>query len=241
LTLVPILACFDDRAILRLCPRRLRSWLERRLSPDRPAGRGQTWAVRILAVLVAYKSLAVVDNLFFAKHQAMNRDFDRLSLVNTYGAFGSVGNERYEIVIEGTLADDPNAPDDQWRAFELPCKPGDVSRRPCLLGPYHRRLDWLIWFAAMNDQIRDPWVLHLVYKLLDGDTTIRQLVIDPFGGTPPKWVRIRRFRYWLQPYSSPTWWRRELTEPSWLQPISLKTEGLMDTLANYDWPSPSQK
>ena len=37
-------------------------------------------------------------------------------------------------------------------------------------------------------------MLHLVWKLLDGDTTIRELLaVDPFDGKPPKWVRIRRF------------------------------------------------
>jgi hypothetical protein len=240
LTLVPILACFDDRAILRVTPRRLRTWLEARIHAA-PARKGHTWAARAFAVLVVIKSWAVVDNLFFAKHQAMNRDFDRLSLVNTYGAFGSVGSERYEIVIEGTLAPDPAAPDAEWRAYELPCKPGDVTRRPCILGPYHRRLDWLIWFSAMNDKIRDPWIVHLAYKLLDGDTTIREQLIDPFDGTPPRWVRIQRYRYWLQPYGADTWWRRELVEPVWLEPISLETEGLMEVLARYRWPSKSAK
>ena len=38
-----------------------------------------------------------------------------------------------------------------------------------MLGPYHRRLDWLIWFSAMDDQPNDPWIIHLVWKLLDGD------------------------------------------------------------------------
>ncbi len=234
LTLVPILACFDDRALLRVMPRRVRAWIMARLGQGAP-GRGHTWAVRVFAVLVVIKSWNVVDNLFFAKHQAMNRDFDRLSLVNTYGAFGSVGEERYEIVIEGTLSTDPQAADAEWRAYELPCKPGDITRRPCLLGPYHRRLDWLIWFAAMNDKIRDPWVVHLAAKLLDGDATIRELVIDPFGGTPPKWIRMQRYRYWLQPYSADTWWRRQLVEPVWLEPISLTTPGLRETLERYGW------
>ena len=44
----------------------------------------------------------------FAKHQAMNRSFDALALVNTYGAFGSVGDTRYELVIEGTRDADPD-------------------------------------------------------------------------------------------------------------------------------------
>lgn len=238
LTLVPVLACFDDQAILWITPRRLRAWITARLGQG-PPGRGHTWAVRIFAVLVMIKSWAVVDNLLFAKHQAMNRAFDRLSLVNTYGAFGSVGSERYEIVIEGTQSPDAHAPDSEWRAYELPCKPGDVARRPCLLGPYHRRLDWLIWFAAMNDQLRDPWLVHLAYKLLDGDRTIRELVIDPFGGAPPKWIRMQRYRYWLQPYSADTWWRRELVDPVWLEPINLETPGFRDVLAPHGWPSPS--
>ncbi len=240
LTLVPILACFDDQALLRVMPRRLRAWVEARLGQG-PAGKGHTWAVRVFAVLVVIKSWAVVDNLFFAKRQAMNRAFDRLSLVNAYGAFGTVGSERYELVIEGTLAQTPGAPDAEWRAYELPCKPGDVSRRPCTLGPYHRRLDWLIWFAAMYDKLHDPWLVHLAYKLLDGDRTIRELVIDPFAGTPPNWVRIQRYRYWMQPYSADTWWRRERVEAVWLEPISLTTPGFAEILARYRWPSPSAR
>ena len=63
---------------------------------------------------------------------------------------------------------------------------GDLTRRPYVLGPHHLRLDWLIWFAAMNDQLRDPWVLHLVWKLLDRDKSIRKLLaVDPFDGAVP--------------------------------------------------------
>ena len=34
--------------------------------------------------------------------QVMNTSFNPLQIVNTYGAFGSITRERYEIVIEGT-------------------------------------------------------------------------------------------------------------------------------------------
>ena len=84
-------------------------------------------AVGVFAGLVCFKSCAVIDNLA-SHHQAMNRSYDRLALVNTYGAFGDVGDARYELVIEGTLAADPHAPDGEWRAYELPCKPGDARR-----------------------------------------------------------------------------------------------------------------
>lgn len=71
----------------------------------------------------------------------------------------------------------------------------------------------------MYEQPRDPWLAQLVRKLLDGDPTIRALLHDPFGGTPPSWIRIQRYRYHLQPYSAPTWWTRELVDPDWLPPV----------------------
>ncbi|MEO8845749.1 MAG: lipase maturation factor family protein [Kofleriaceae bacterium] len=194
---------------------------------------GHQLAIGVFAALVAIKSGVVVENLA-SKHQAMNRNYDRLELVNTYGAFGSVGAVRHELVIEGTR--DANPDTATWSAYELPCKPGALDRRPCILGPYHLRLDWLIWFAAMNDRLADPWLLHLVFKLLDGDTTIRKLIaVDPFDGAAPTFVRIRRFVYH---FGSETWWTRD-HEELWLPPISLDEPGLRETLGEYGWPSPS--
>jgi hypothetical protein len=277
LTLVPILACFDDDFLLALMPRRPRGWVRARLHPVTQrdgwqllcamwiggavilmfvglwwvtiAMAGGAIALRrhvprrrpidghqilagVFAALVIVKSWPVVDNLT-SKHQAMNTEYDRLAIVNTYGAFGSVGDVRHELVIEGSM-------DGQtWKAYELPCKPGALDRRPCVLGPYHRRLDWLIWFSAMYDQPEDPWILHLVWKLLDGDTTVRELLaVDPFDGKPPRWVRIRRFVYHLEPYGSPTWWTRD-SEQLWLPPVSKDTAALRQVLAEFGWPSPS--
>lgn len=191
----------------------------------------QIW-VALFAGLVAVKSLDVVANLA-SKHQAMNRSYDALALVNTYGAFGSVGKTRYELIFEGTLAEEPDA-NAVWKPYEFPCKPGDVDRAPCVLGPYHRRLDWLIWFAAMSDTPRDAWVLHFIYKLLAGDAGIRRLVDDPFDGTAPRWVRVRRFVY---TFGDDTWWTRS-HEQLWLPPIEVDDPELLRVLAQFNWPSP---
>jgi len=240
LTLVPILGCFDDDALLAITPRRLRDVLRSRLH-DRPARRGHRIWVACLAVVVAYKSVPVIENLCH-HHQAMNRSYDRLELVNTYGAFGSVDMVRHELVIEGTLDADPTAA--TWHAYELPCKPGDMARRPCVLGPYHRRLDWLMWFASMPEPREQawqayPWVFHLVYKLLDGDRTVRELfAVDPFDGQPPAWIRIRRFVYHLEPLGADAWWTRD-SEEEWLPPTDLRSDFLATVLAEFDWPSPS--
>ena len=197
---------------------------------------GHLLLVGAFAAVVAIESVPVIANLA-SSHQAMNRSYDRFDLVNTYGAFGSVGMVRHELVIEGTRDRDPATA--TWHAYELPCEPGDLDRRPCWLGPYHLRLDWLIWFAAMSDRPRDPWVIHLVYKLLDGDRAVRKLLAtDPFDGARPTYVRIRRFVYHFAPAGSGAWWTRDAGE-LWLPPVSLDTPGLLDALAPYGWPSPS--
>ena len=105
-----------------------------------------------------------------------------------------------------------------------------------MLGPYHLRLDWLIWFSAMEDKPADAWLVHLAWKLLDGDPTIRTLLaVDPFHGKPPKWIRMRRFVYKLEPYSEKAWWSRTLVDPEWLPAINKDTPGLRDVLEQYGW------
>ncbi len=239
LTLIPILACFDDDFLRRLVPRPLRTRLPGAALAQAPlvAPRYHRVAVGCFAALVAIKSVDVVQNLASSK-QAMNRSYDRLATVNTYGAFGTVTADRHELVIEGTLDRDPATA--TWHAYELPCKPGDLARRPCILGPYHRRLDWLIWFAAMSERPGDPWIAHFVWKLLDGDREIRELIaVDPFDGAAPAFVRIRRFRYHLQPVGAATWWTRD-GEQLWLPPMSRDDPELHEALRRFGWPSRSR-
>src|SRR5262249_30544908 len=68
LTIVPILACFDDGVWERVLPKRLRS------TPEPPA-RGARVAAIVLAVVVGVLSLNVVDNLL-SREQSMNRSYD---------------------------------------------------------------------------------------------------------------------------------------------------------------------
>lgn len=44
----------------------------------------------------------------------------------------------------------PDSPAAEWLEYEFKCKPGNVSRVPCLISPYHYRLDWLMWFSAFQ-------------------------------------------------------------------------------------------
>src|SRR5262249_2229410 len=76
----------------------------------------------------------------------------------------------------------------QWLEYEFKCKPGDVYRRPCVVAPYHYRLDWQIWFAAMEDPRDNPWLVHFVAKLLQGDAAPPRLLAD--HPVPPRSAQV---------------------------------------------------
>ncbi len=207
-TIIPALACFDDSWLARVLPERL---THRALQAKTEAkiSRTQRVAVPGVVLLVAALSYFPIANLLSSR-QAMNTSFDPLHLVNTYGAFGSVGQERNEIIFEGT-DDEVITPASVWKAYEFKCKPGDPSRRPCVISPYHYRLDWQIWFAAMSSPDQYPWTLHLVWKLLHNDQgALSLLANNPFPDSPPRYIRAELYRYQFAPWGegNTDWWTR---------------------------------
>jgi hypothetical protein len=237
LTIVPALACFDDGLLRRVLPRPLSDRAERAAAAARSSALQQGVAFALVA-LVALFSVDPVLNLVSAR-QIMNTSFSALDLVNTYGAFGSVGRERREIVFEGTRDETVNEAT-RWQAYEFPCKPGDPARRPCVVSPYQPRLDWQIWFAAMSVPQREPWTVHLVWKLLHDDPGARSLLgNDPFPDGPPRYIRARYYRYWFAPPgdASHAWWKRRLLG-EWLPPLSVDDPRLREFLDSQGWLRP---
>jgi hypothetical protein len=184
------------------------------------------WLVVGVTIVVLLLSYRPARNLL-SRHQLMNTSFDPLHLVNTYGAFGSITKERYEIVIEGT--DEPVLmPSTAWREYEFKGKPGEVRRRPPQYAPYHLRLDWLMWFAAMSSPMYHPWFVPFVVKLLEADPpTLRLLRSDPFAGARPRFIRATLYLYrFTTPHErrvSRAWWVRSRVD-EYLRPVSLREE-----------------
>jgi hypothetical protein len=153
------------------------------------------WLVIVLGVtlLLVVLSYWPIRNLF-SRRQLMNASFNRWQLVNAYGAFGSVTRRRIEIVIEGTLDDDPGN-DAGWREYEFKGKPGDPRRMPRQWAPYHLRLDWLMWFLPLGS-VHQEWFYAFLARLLEADrATLRMVRHEPFNGERPRWVRVLRYRY----------------------------------------------
>ncbi|CBZ55433.1 unnamed protein product [Neospora caninum Liverpool] len=183
-----------------------------------------------MLVVLAWHSVPVVENLL-SPNQIMNDTYHPFCLVNSYGLFGLMTKQREELIIQGTYErNPPSAPSSPvWKTYEFYCKPGDIDRRPCAVSPYYYRLDWLMWFAAFNPDVRAPyWLFRLVAKLLVNDSkTSALLAYNPFRGKrPPRFIRILRYDYHFaykgkekSLYEQGRWWQRKYLS-EFLPPVS---------------------
>ncbi|MFI5617272.1 lipase maturation factor family protein [Streptomyces sp. NPDC051567] len=176
-----------------------------------------------VTALVLFLSRGPVRNLL-SRRQVMNRSYDGLHLVNSYGAFGTVGRVREEVVVEGTAEEVPRA-DGVWRAYGFRGKPGEPRRMPRQFAPYHLRLDWLMWFAALSPGYARDWFGPFVERLLAGDRdTLRLVRHNPFPDAPPVYVRALLYRYrfttWRELRATGAWWHRTLVR-EYLPPTRL--------------------
>src|SRR3954462_7232725 len=108
LTLVLAISTLDDRFL---------SWLPVSVPTLQPIPAAQRFAVAGLAVVVGMLSIAPTVNML-SPAQVMNTSFNPLQIVNTYGAFGSITKERYEIIIEATDAE-TLTDSTPWREYEF--------------------------------------------------------------------------------------------------------------------------
>ena len=213
-------------------------WLPVSLSAPPLASRPLAFDVLLWAVTAGTAALSIKPVLnLFSKHQLMNFSYNPFHLVNTYGAFGSVGRERYEIVLEGT-GDVVVTLATVWKEYGFKAKPGDLKRLPPQIAPYHLRLDWMIWFLPFSVGVSkrgisvrgyEIWFVRFVQRLLTGDPGIMGLMgANPFAGQPPRLVRalFYRYRYTDRKTKAATgaWWTRELLG-TYLRPVGLEDLG----------------
>jgi hypothetical protein len=137
--------------------------------------------------------------------------------INSYGLFQEMSLRRPELIIEGS--DDKKT----WLAYEFKWKPGDIYRRPQFCTPHMPRLDWQMWFAAMDadDRHYDYWLLQFLGKLQQGSPQVLKLMgNNPFPDHPPKYLRVLQYDYSFTTFAehraTGAWWRRVLLESATL-------------------------
>ncbi|KAJ7340271.1 Lipase maturation factor 1 [Desmophyllum pertusum] len=176
----------------------------------------------MLGAMIAYLSIPVVQNLLVTK-------------------------ERTEVIFQGTR-NSTIIPDENggiWEEYHFNCKPGDPKKRPCVISPYHYRLDWLMWFAAFQNYQYNPWLIHLAAQLLVNDEQATSLIAhNPFAnGTAPKFIRGEHFLYKFTTIGSQEaragyWWKRTRIG-SYFPPITLRA--VRDYLESHGWKEPKVK
>lgn len=218
LTIIPALACLDDSC--------WPDWMHRLVfSSSTEHHRRPTFAWKwnprlvldlMFLALITSLSWPVVENLLQldGKRQQMNASFGRFRLVNTYGAFGSVGQGRYEPIVSITYNGK------EWIELEFPCKPGKVSRRPCFCAPYHYRLDWNIWFIGFKPhdhmlQSREQWLFALVAKLLDKNAKGERPWLDLLDTSSALLLRENYDQLQAPLYAKVDMYRYRMAAPLW--------------------------
>lgn len=140
-------------------------------------------------------------------------------IVNTYGLFAVMTTTRAEIILEGS--NDGTT----WLPYEFKYKPGDPARRPPWVAPHQPRLDWQMWFAALGTYQSNPWILHLMGRILEGSPEVSKLMrSNPFPAAPPRYLRAMLYQYRFTTPSerdmSHKWWNHEL-KGEYIPPLHL--------------------
>ena len=189
----------------------------------------------VVTIIIALLSIRPAINIL-SPGQVMNSSFDPLDLVNTYGAFGTVGQERLNVVFEGT-ADNDSSDRANWKPYIYKGLPVLLDKRPPQVAPYQLRLDWQMWFASMSSPDQYPWTVNLVWKLLHNDpATLSLFATNPFPDKPPRFVRAVLYRYQFAPPGNlqGVYWNRKRLEV-WLPPMWANDPRLIDIMKGEGW------
>jgi predicted DCC family thiol-disulfide oxidoreductase YuxK len=210
-TMLLCLPLFDDAALEKLLPRRLIRRLPAASGQESPR-RAVTVIVGALALLIVFCSLIEMDLRFDgsppAVARAIQRSIEPMHIVSGYGLFAVMTTSRHEIVVEGS------SDGVEWREYAFRYKPGDVARRPPWNIPHQPRLDWQMWFAALEDPRDLNWFPRFLQGLLENRPAVTALLAsNPFPSQPPLYIRAQYYDYTYTDRDQKAqglWWQRRL-------------------------------
>jgi hypothetical protein len=133
---------------------------------------------------------------------------DPFRIANQYGLFAVMTRGRYDIEFQGSN-DGQN-----WTPYLFRNKPQLLNEAPRIYAPYQPRFDWNLWFCSLSDWQQSPIVPQTEERLLGNDADVLALFrSNPFGQTPPKYVRAVLWQYWFtsldEKRSTGNWWKRK--------------------------------
>ena len=226
LTIVLCLTLLDDQHVTRLFPAAMRSKAALGKAIGEP--RAWRWGVTAATFPIAVMSVITVwhGTTYASPHPEWSNTLVGLARpvrsINTYGLFRTMTTERPEIIVEGSLDGTT------WTEYAFRWKPGELDRRPRFVQPHMPRLDWQMWFAALDPYGNQHWLRPMLDGLLANSSAVLGLLDEggnPFPNTPPRYVRLMQYRYVFttpdEHLRTQDWWRRELIAPL-TGPVSLQ-------------------
>jgi hypothetical protein len=227
LTMALALWLLDDETVLAGLPQRFVE-RARQMRPGPPSG-WRRWPVQVAVAIVVFVNAVTFwearGGALPSNIAVVQAGLEPWRLSSGYGLFAVMTTTRPEIDLEGS--DDAAT----WTSYVFYQKPGDERRPPPWVAPYHPRLDWQMWFAALSDASSDRWVLALARRLLEGSPPVRALLAPgPWSDHPPRYIRATLYDYhftdWTTGRAKGTWWTRGAVS-QYLPPVMLDADGAL--------------
>jgi lipase maturation factor 1 len=197
LTILICLFLFDDEDFEKRLPSKLVSAIrQKRPKPGFIAhAAAATWMCVIFLTCATYIWIYNVKQKPDALLYSLVHITSAFSLINNYGPFAVMTKERPEIIVQGSI-DGRN-----WRTYQFKYKPVNPDKKLSWNIPHQPRLDWQMWFAALDTPAQNPWFARFMKKLLEGSPQVLSLLADnPFQEKPPAYVSALLYRYF---YTTP--------------------------------------
>lgn len=150
-----------------------------------------TVLVSVIFALFLILNICRLVMLFYRPHwlSRLLAVLSSLMICNQYGLFAVMTTNRYEFVIEGS--NDRKI----WLPYEFRWEPGDPQSPMRQAAPHQPRLDWQMWFAALDPRTIEPWLENLQLRLLQGSPPVLALFRrNPFPHLPPRFIRFGIYR-----------------------------------------------
>ena len=172
-----------------------------------------------ISLFVVYNNISIFIQQFFShnvKSDKLNEiinyknNYAQFNIINTYGLFANMTTQRNEIVIEGSM-DGKN-----WKEYHFKFKPGKLETGLKLIAPMQPRLDWQMWFAALNNFKSNPWFLNFLIRLVKNEKEVLKLIDhNPFANQKSvKFIRALLYSYTFtsidEHKNTKNYWNRKL-------------------------------
>ncbi len=192
LTILLCLFLFDDEDVEKRLPTQLISAIrQKQSSPTSIANAAaKFWVALVLLVCATQIWMYHAKRTPVTPLDYLVQATSTFALINNYGPFAIMTTERLEIIVEGS--NDGNS----WQAYQFNYKPVNLDQPLKWNIPHQPRLDWQMWFAAMEKPAADSWFAKFMGRLQEGSPQVLSLLAaNPFPEKPPVYLRALLYRY----------------------------------------------